>query len=88
MTRFHLKESSEVERCTRTACLRSPIAYPLAVALVCYFLLAFGFSWLMFLPGLLMYYGVLSLSPQAVRWLAIAGFARTNLVGIYHDGRN
>jgi membrane protease YdiL (CAAX protease family) len=41
--------------------------------LVFYFVFAFGFSWLMFLPGLLMYYGVLSLSPQAVRSLAIAG---------------
>lgn len=46
---------------------------PACRALVCYFLLTFVFSWLMFLPGLLMYYGVLSLSPQAVRSFAIAG---------------
>jgi membrane protease YdiL (CAAX protease family) len=41
--------------------------------LVSYFLIAFGFSWLMFLPGPLMYYGVISLSDDAVRLLAIAG---------------
>jgi membrane protease YdiL (CAAX protease family) len=49
--------------------------------LVCYFLLTFVFSWLMFLPGLLMYYGVLSLSPQAVRWFAIAGLLGPILSG-------
>lgn len=36
-------------------------------------LIAFGFSWLMFLPGPLMYYGVISLSDDVVRLLAIAG---------------
>ena len=41
--------------------------------LVSYFLIAFGFSWLMFLPGPLMYYGVISLSDDVVRLLAIAG---------------
>jgi uncharacterized protein len=41
--------------------------------LVSYFLIAFVFSWLMFLPALLTYYGVLSLSDQLVGYLAIAG---------------
>jgi hypothetical protein len=41
--------------------------------LVSYFLIAFGFSWLMFLPGPLMYYGVISLSDDVVRLLAITG---------------
>jgi CAAX protease family protein len=49
--------------------------------LVFYFVFAFGFSWLMFLPGLLMYYGVLSLSAQAVRSLAIAGLLGPVLSG-------
>jgi membrane protease YdiL (CAAX protease family) len=41
--------------------------------LLFYFLFAFGFSWVMFLPPLLTYYGLLSLSPNAVRSFAIAG---------------
>jgi len=41
--------------------------------LVSYFLIAFVFSWLMFLPALLTYYGVMSLSDQLVGYLAIAG---------------
>ena len=49
--------------------------------LVFYFVFAFGFSWLMFLPGLLMYYGVLSLSAQAVRSFAIAGLLGPVLSG-------
>lgn len=49
--------------------------------LVFYFVFAFGFSWLMFLPGLLMYYGVLSLSPYVVRCLAIAGLLGPILSG-------
>ena len=56
---------------------RLPARHPL----VCYFLFAFVFSWLMFLPGLLMYYGVLSLSPQAVRSFAIAGLLGPVLSG-------
>lgn len=50
--------------------------------LVSYFLIAFVFSWLMFLPGLLMYYGVLSLSPQIVRSLAISGLLGPMLSGV------
>jgi uncharacterized protein len=49
--------------------------------LVSYFLIAFVFSWLMFLPALLTYYGVLSLSPQIVRSLAIAGLLGPLLSG-------
>jgi len=40
----------------------------------------------MFLPGLLMYYGVLSLSPQAVRWFAIAGLLGPILSGLIMTG--
>jgi uncharacterized protein len=49
--------------------------------LVSYFLFAFGFSWLMFLPALLTYYGVLSLSSNVVRSLAIAGLLGPILSG-------
>jgi uncharacterized protein len=59
---------------------------PACRALVCYFLLTFVFSWLMFLPGLLVYYGVLSLSPQAVRWFAIAGLLGPILSGFFMTG--
>ena len=54
--------------------------------LVSYFLFAFGFSWLMFLPGLLVYYGVLSLSAQAVRLFAIAGLLVPILSGFIMTG--
>lgn len=47
---------------------------------------SFGFSWLMFLPGLLLYYGVLSLSAQAVRWFAIAGLLGPVLSGFIMTG--
>jgi hypothetical protein len=36
--------------------------------LVSYFLIAFTFSWLLFLPGPLTYYGVLNLNPSALGW--------------------
>jgi CAAX protease family protein len=49
--------------------------------LMFYFLIAFGFSWLMFLPGLLMYYGVISLRPDVVRLIAIAGLLGPILSG-------
>jgi membrane protease YdiL (CAAX protease family) len=49
--------------------------------LVSYFLFAFGFSWLMFLPPLLTYYGILSLSSNVVRSLAIAGLLGPILSG-------
>jgi membrane protease YdiL (CAAX protease family) len=49
--------------------------------LVSYFLVAFGFSWLMFLPGPLTYYGVISLSDDVVRSFAIAGLLGPVLSG-------
>ena len=49
--------------------------------LVFYFLIAFVFSWLTFLPGPLTYYGVLSLSPQLLGYLAIAGLLGPVLSG-------
>ncbi len=41
--------------------------------LVSYFLIAFAFSWLMFLPGVLTYYGVLNVAPSVFGVLGIAG---------------
>ena len=49
--------------------------------LISYFLIAFVFSWLMFLPALLAYYGLLSLSDQLVGYLAIAGLLGPVLSG-------
>jgi uncharacterized protein len=49
--------------------------------LVSYFLITFVFSWLMFLPGLLTYYGLLNLSPQIIRLSAIAGLLGPMLSG-------
>jgi len=49
--------------------------------LVCYFLIAFGFSWLMFLPGPLVYYGVINLGDDVIRLLAIAGLLGPILSG-------
>jgi membrane protease YdiL (CAAX protease family) len=51
--------------------------------LVFYFLIAFVFSWLMYLPALLTYYEVLSLSPQLVGLLAIAGLLGPVLSGFF-----
>jgi uncharacterized protein len=52
-------------------------------ALFFYFVFAFALSWLMFLPALLMYYGVLSMTPDAVRVLAIAGLLGPILSGFF-----
>jgi membrane protease YdiL (CAAX protease family) len=49
--------------------------------LVFYFLFVFGFSWFMFLPGPLTYYGVLNASPYVMRLLAIAGLLGPILSG-------
>jgi membrane protease YdiL (CAAX protease family) len=49
--------------------------------LLSYFLIAFVFSWLVFLPGPLTYYGVLDLSPQLIGYLAIAGLLGPALAG-------
>jgi uncharacterized protein len=59
---------------------------PACHGLICYFLLTFSFSWLMFLPGLLTYYGVMNLSSQAVRWFAIAGLLGPTLSGFIMTG--
>jgi membrane protease YdiL (CAAX protease family) len=49
--------------------------------LVSYFLIAFTFSWLLFLPGPLTYFGVLNLNPSALGMLAIAGLLGPILSG-------
>ena len=56
---------------------RSPARHPL----VSYFLISFGFSWLMFLPGPLLYYGVIGLSDDIVSLLAIASLLGPILPG-------
>jgi membrane protease YdiL (CAAX protease family) len=57
---------------------RSVLArYPL----VFYFLIAFSFSWLMFLPGVLTYYGVLNISDSLVSVLGITGLLGPILSG-------
>jgi membrane protease YdiL (CAAX protease family) len=57
---------------------RSVLArYPL----VFYFLIAFAFSWLMFLPGVLTYYGVLNISDSLVGVLGITGLLGPILSG-------
>src|ERR671917_1749420 len=61
-----------------------PVRRPSMLArhpLLSYFLIAFAFSWLVFLPGPLTYYGVLALSPQLVGYLAIAGLLGPALAG-------
>jgi membrane protease YdiL (CAAX protease family) len=67
-----------------TAAAQSPSDFsslPARHPLIFYFLFAFGFSWLMFLPGPLTYYGVISLSDDVVRLLAIAGLLGPILSG-------
>jgi uncharacterized protein len=67
-----------------TAPAQSPSVFsslPARHPLVSYFLIAFGFSWLMFLAGPLIYYGVISLSDDVVRLLAIAGLLGPILSG-------
>src|SRR5919112_5903337 len=46
-----------------------------------YFLIAFSFSWLMFLPGVLTYFGVLNLSDSVVGLLGITGLLGPILSG-------
>lgn len=61
-----------------------PTRRPHALArhpLVSYFLITFVFSWLVFLPGPLTYYGVLGLGPQLIGYLAIAGLLGPTLAG-------
>jgi len=49
--------------------------------LVFYFLIAFAFSWLMFLPPVLTYYGVLNVAPSVFGVLGIAGLLGPSLSG-------
>src|SRR5919107_1899308 len=49
--------------------------------LVFYFLITFAFSWLMFLPAVLTYYGVLNLGPSFVGLLGIGGLLGPLLSG-------
>ena len=49
--------------------------------LVFYFLIAFVFSWLMFLPPVLTYYGVLNVAPSVFGVLGIAGLLGPSLSG-------
>ena len=61
--------------------MRSPHYLLARHPLVSYFLFAFGFSWLLFLPGPLTYYGLLRVSPYVMRLLAIAGLLGPILSG-------
>ena len=54
--------------------------------LVFYFLIAFAFSWLMFLPGVLTYYGVLNISPSIIGLMGIAGLLGPSLSGFIMTG--
>src|SRR4028119_1447731 len=54
--------------------------------LVFYFLIAFAFSWLMFLPGVLTYYGVLNVSPSIIGLMGIAGLLGPSLSGFIMTG--
>src|ERR671916_2296534 len=49
--------------------------------LISYFIITFAFSWLMFLPGVLTYYGVLSVSPSVIGVLGIVGLLGPVLSG-------
>jgi uncharacterized protein len=67
-----------------TASAQSPSvlsSWPARHPLVSYFLIAFTFSWLMFLPALLTYYEVLVLSPSVIRLSAIVGLLGPILSG-------
>ena len=54
--------------------------------LVFYFLIAFAFSWLMFLPGVLTYYGVLNVSSSIIGLMGIAGLLGPSLSGFIMTG--
>jgi uncharacterized protein len=54
--------------------------------LVCFFLIAFAFSWLIFLLGPLTYFGVLDLSPQLVGLVAILGLLGPSVAGFIVTG--
>jgi membrane protease YdiL (CAAX protease family) len=54
--------------------------------LVSFFLIAFAFSWLMFLLGPLTYFGVLDLEPQLVGLVAILGLLGPSVAGFIVTG--
>ena len=41
--------------------------------LISYFIIKFAFSWLVWVPGVLTYYGVLSVAPSVIGVLGIVG---------------
>jgi uncharacterized protein len=49
--------------------------------LISYFIITFAFSWLVFLPGVLTYYGLLSVSPSVIGVLGIVGLLGPLLSG-------
>jgi uncharacterized protein len=49
--------------------------------LISYFIITFAFSWLVFLPGVLTYYGLLSVSPSVIGLLGIVGLLGPVLSG-------
>jgi hypothetical protein len=49
--------------------------------LISYFIITFAFSWLVFLPGVLTYYGLLSVSPSLIGMLGIVGLLGPVLSG-------
>ena len=49
--------------------------------LISYFIITFAFSWLVFLPGVLTYYGVLSVAPSVIGVLGIVGLLGPVLSG-------
>ena len=49
--------------------------------LISYFIITFAFSWLMFVPGVLTYYGVLSVAPSLIGVLGIVGLLGPVLSG-------
>src|ERR687896_1475399 len=62
-----------------------PVSTPQGVLarhpLISYFIITFAFSWLMFLPGVLTYYGVLSVAPSLIGVLGIVGLLGPVLSG-------
>src|ERR687893_617142 len=64
-----------------------PVSAPQGVLarhpLISYFIITFAFSWLMFLPGVLTYYGLLSVAPSLIGVLGIVGLLGPLLSGFF-----